>query len=94
MDVIHWEESHSDGIHGLIVNPDGVEGFLLKIGGATGWFKLGEGQDPIELMRAVKAIHEMSTTPVKRRIELVPGYLDFLGEEARKLGKPKEDITG
>jgi len=51
--ILDQEKSLPDGFHGLLIRPDGREGFLSKIntpgGESISWFIVGQGQIPQRL---------------------------------------------
>jgi len=85
MEVIKWEESQPDGFRGILKNPRGEDGFLSKEGGALTWTPIGEGQDPVEVMKAAKALHDVIHVQGCMDAEI----LGYLGSEVERLSKPK-----
>jgi hypothetical protein len=84
LDIIHWMESQPEGFHGVVTNPEGADGFVSKVGGAFSWYRIGEGQNPTEVLQVAKALHD-SLGGVDYDAE----ELKRLGREAIRLSRPK-----
>lgn len=92
-DLLELESQYEAGFHGIIQLPDGREGFLSKIESEgsemISWYIIGKGQDPVEVMKLAKLLHNAQSAPVERKID--PDYLRYLGERLEELEKPRID---
>lgn len=84
LDILRWQEAQPQGFHGILTNPNDEDGFLSKVRGATVWYKLGEGQDPMELMLVAKKLHDAINDLDTHGEDIVD-----LGKTARLLSQPK-----
>ena len=84
-EVIEWRMSYPDGFYGILRDPLGEDGFLSRSGGATCWTRIGEGQDPVEVMNAAKALHDAIDSGCTD-FEI----LSYLGSEVERLSNPRQ----
>ena len=47
LEILNWRLEREDGLHGLLTDPNGDEGFLYKEGGGASWYPLGKDQNPL-----------------------------------------------
>lgn len=86
--LIAWQDQQKEGFNGIVTNPLGERGFVSRVGGSFSWYRIGEGQDDVEVMRTAKALHDSIAQP-----NVQADYLRFLGEQAERLGQPKNNTA-
>jgi len=83
-EVLAWQNSFQEGLHGIVKDPDGREGFVSVIGGGFSFMPIGEGQDAGEVAQAAAELHRALTSPM-----IDASILRALGGYVEQLGKPK-----
>jgi len=82
LEILNWRLEREDGLHGLLTDPNGDEGFLYKEGGGASWYPLGKDQNPVELMKIVQQINDPTG-------KFSSQELFSLQRQAEALSKPK-----
>ena len=89
IETARWEQDHPEGFYGIVTNPRGEEGFLSRIGGGVTWTKIGKGQDPVEVMRAAKALHDATLSYMQSSNGATIDRLQQLADKVNRLTRPK-----